>query len=67
VTPPTHLQAIVFDFDGVIANSEPLHLQAFQQTLSEEGIALTPVVTPPSSIPAPTGLTAKSSSATSEA
>jgi len=35
------LQAIVFDFDGVIANSEPLHLQAFQQTLAEEGIALT--------------------------
>jgi HAD superfamily hydrolase (TIGR01509 family) len=37
-----HLQAIIFDFDGVIANSEPLHLQAFQQALSEEGIALTP-------------------------
>ncbi len=36
------LQAIVFDFDGVIANSEPLHLQAFQRALSEEGIALTP-------------------------
>lgn len=35
------LQAIVFDFDGVIANSEPLHLQAFQQALAEEGIELT--------------------------
>ena len=34
------LQAIVFDFDGVIANSEPLHLHAFQQTLAEEGLAL---------------------------
>ena len=34
------LQAIVFDFDGVIANSEPLHLQAFQQALAEEGIEL---------------------------
>ncbi len=34
------LQAIVFDFDGVIANSEPLHLQAFQQTLAENGIDL---------------------------
>jgi beta-phosphoglucomutase len=34
------LQAIVFDFDGVIANSEPLHLKAFQQALAEEGIAL---------------------------
>ena len=36
------LQAIVFDFDGVIANSEPLHLQAFQHALAEEGIELTP-------------------------
>ena len=36
------LQAIVFDFDGVIANSEPLHLQAFQLALEEEGLALTP-------------------------
>jgi beta-phosphoglucomutase len=35
------LQAIIFDFDGVIANSEPLHLQAFQQALAEEGIELT--------------------------
>jgi beta-phosphoglucomutase len=35
------LQAIVFDFDGVIANSEPLHLQAFQQALAEEDIELT--------------------------
>jgi beta-phosphoglucomutase len=36
------LQAIVFDFDGVIANSEPLHLRAFQLTLAEEGISLAP-------------------------
>jgi HAD superfamily hydrolase (TIGR01509 family) len=34
------LQAIVFDFDGVIANSEPLHLRAFQQVLSELGVTL---------------------------
>jgi beta-phosphoglucomutase len=34
------LQAIVFDFDGVIANSEPLHLRAFQQALASEGIEL---------------------------
>jgi beta-phosphoglucomutase len=34
------LQAIVFDFDGVIANSEPLHLLAFQQVLAEDGLAL---------------------------
>lgn len=35
------LQAIVFDFDGVIANSEPLHLQAFQLALAEAGMELT--------------------------
>jgi beta-phosphoglucomutase len=35
------LQAVVFDFDGVIANSEPLHLTAFQQMLAERGIELT--------------------------
>jgi beta-phosphoglucomutase len=34
------LQAIIFDFDGVIADSEPLHLRAFQQTLREEQIDL---------------------------
>jgi beta-phosphoglucomutase len=34
------LQAIVFDFDGVIANSEPLHLLAFQMVLREDGIDL---------------------------
>ena len=37
----TRLQAIVFDFDGVIADSEPLHLRAFQQALAEEGVELT--------------------------
>ena len=36
------LHAIVFDFDGVIANSEPLHLTAFQQALAPEGIELSP-------------------------
>ncbi len=34
------LQAIIFDFDGVIADSEPLHLTAFQRALAEEGITL---------------------------
>jgi beta-phosphoglucomutase len=34
------LQAIVFDFDGVIADSEPLHLRAFQQALALEGLVL---------------------------
>jgi len=31
------LQAIIFDFDGVIADSEPLHFRAFQQALAEDG------------------------------
>ncbi|MGB3364169.1 MAG: HAD family phosphatase [Thermodesulfobacteriota bacterium] len=34
------LKAIIFDFDGVIADTEPLHLKAFQLTLEEEGITL---------------------------
>ncbi|HXE79878.1 MAG TPA: HAD family phosphatase [Vicinamibacterales bacterium] len=34
------LQAVVFDFDGVLANSEPLHLRAFQAALAEDGLAL---------------------------
>src|SRR5437870_12661167 len=35
-----YLAAIVFDFDGVIADSEPLHLRSFQQILAEEGVGL---------------------------
>jgi HAD superfamily hydrolase (TIGR01509 family) len=38
----TGLAAIIFDFDGTIADSEPFHLAAFQRTLAEElGLALT--------------------------
>jgi beta-phosphoglucomutase len=36
-----NLQAIIFDFDGVIADSEPLHLRAFQHALADSGITLT--------------------------
>src|SRR5690349_12155616 len=32
--------AILFDFDGVIMDSEPLHLRAFQDVLRDEGIEL---------------------------
>lgn len=35
------LKALIFDFDGVITDAEPLHLKAFQLTLREEGINLT--------------------------
>ena len=34
------LRAIVFDFDGVIANSEPLHYQGFRDVLAAERVAL---------------------------
>lgn len=34
------LQAIVFDFDGVIANTEPIHLRAFQEELRAQGLSL---------------------------
>ena len=35
------LSAIIFDFDGVIADSEPLHFDGFRLTLAEIGISLT--------------------------
>jgi HAD superfamily hydrolase (TIGR01509 family) len=35
------LRAIVFDFDGVIANSEPLHFRGYRDVLAEEGVMLT--------------------------
>jgi beta-phosphoglucomutase len=35
------LHAIVFDFDGVLADSEPLHFEVFRQVLAEAGITLT--------------------------
>ncbi len=34
------LKAIIFDCDGVIADTEPIHMSAFQRVLSEEGITL---------------------------
>ena len=35
------LRAIIFDCDGVIADTEPLHFAALQRVLAEESIALT--------------------------
>jgi beta-phosphoglucomutase len=35
------LRAIIFDMDGVICDSEPLHMKAFQQVLTEEGVPIT--------------------------
>ena len=34
------IRAIIFDFDGVITDSEPVHLKMFQKVLSEMGITL---------------------------
>ena len=35
------LKAIIFDFDGIIADTEPTHLEAFKRVLNEVGISLT--------------------------
>jgi beta-phosphoglucomutase len=34
------VQAIVFDFDGVLADSEPLHLRSYQAILEPHGVKL---------------------------
>jgi HAD superfamily hydrolase (TIGR01509 family) len=34
------LRALIFDFDGVIADAEPVHMRAFQEVLGEEGLSL---------------------------
>jgi beta-phosphoglucomutase len=34
------LRAVLFDFNGVLVDDEPLHLEMFQRVLFEEGIAL---------------------------
>ncbi|MGE0041020.1 MAG: HAD family hydrolase [Vicinamibacterales bacterium] len=38
---PRPLHAIIFDFDGVIADSERLHFRAYQDVLAEDGVAFT--------------------------
>ena len=35
------IHAVVFDFDGVLADSEPIHLRAFQEVLAGLGVTLT--------------------------
>lgn len=35
------LRAIIFDFNGILVDDEPIHLELFQKVLEEEGIALT--------------------------
>ena len=35
------IRAVVFDFDGVLANSEPLHFRAFRDVLAQISLTLT--------------------------
>jgi HAD superfamily hydrolase (TIGR01509 family) len=35
------LRAVIFDFNGIIVDDEPIHFQLFQKVLGEEGILLT--------------------------
>ena len=35
------LRAVIFDFNGIIVDDEPIHFQLFQKVLGEEGIVLT--------------------------
>ena len=34
------LRAIIFDFNGILVDDEPIHLEMFQKVLKEEGISL---------------------------
>lgn len=38
---PNNIKAILFDYDGVMADSESLHFQAFKKILADENISLT--------------------------
>ena len=35
------LRAVIFDFNGIIVNDEPIHFELFQKVFAEEGIVLT--------------------------
>jgi beta-phosphoglucomutase len=35
------LRAVIFDFNGIIVDDEPIHFELFQRVLKEEGISLT--------------------------
>src|ERR687895_753421 len=34
------LRAVIFDFNGIIVDDEPIHFELFQRVLNEEGIIL---------------------------
>ncbi|TFG85827.1 MAG: HAD family phosphatase, partial [Gemmatimonadales bacterium] len=35
------MDCLIFDFDGVIVDSEPVHLEGFRQVLAQQGVTLT--------------------------
>ena len=35
------LKAIIFDFNGIILDDEPLHFKAMQQAVADLGVSLT--------------------------
>ena len=58
------LQGVVFDFDGVIANSEPLHLRVYQILLGQEGLPFRQVSTTSDILASTTSVCSKRSRAT---
>ncbi len=36
------LRAVIFDFNGVLVDDEPIHLEMFQKVLHDEGLSLDP-------------------------
>jgi beta-phosphoglucomutase len=35
------MRALIFDFNGVLANDDPIHMEAFRQVAGEEGLSFT--------------------------
>ncbi|MBI3060490.1 MAG: HAD family phosphatase [Deltaproteobacteria bacterium] len=35
------LRSIIFDFNGILVDDEPIHMELFQKVLGEEGMTLT--------------------------
>jgi beta-phosphoglucomutase len=35
------IRALIFDFNGVLADDDPIHMEAFRQVVSEEGLSFT--------------------------
>src|SRR5436853_5801119 len=35
------IRALIFDFNGVLANDDPIHMEAFRQVGTEEGLSFT--------------------------